>query len=481
MTLIKNLVILFLLVFTGCKIHEPYQRPEFKEPEKFYGSGNIMESDTVNMANLNWKEFFDDPVLISLIDSALVNSIDVQIANEYVEMGLSRLKQSKANFFPSVSAAPFKARRDYFSENYNNYGSNRSRRIYGEEKPPTSFYTERLEYESSVDLSWELDLWGKLRAQKKASLHAYMKSMEFQKAVRTSLIAEIAITYSNLLLLQSQLEVFRRNLQLNDSTMQMVKLQYDAGEVTSLAVKQTQSQSLRAQTLIPQLEREYILQENRLNRLIGRFPEPIETEELEWDMLDDDYVVGMPLALLRNRPDVAAAEYNLQESYEKVGVANAMRYPSINIGASVGLNSFQFDKLLNPAGSGFLLLNGLVFQPIFQKRRLKTNYEVALSQKKVAELEFRDKFLLAMGEVSNAMVAIEKLKEEYEIAQNRVETASKAVKDAFLLFQSGMASYLEVITAQSEALDSELNLESVKMQLFAANVELYRSLGGGWK
>ncbi|MBX2840686.1 MAG: efflux transporter outer membrane subunit [Flammeovirgaceae bacterium] len=477
----RNIVILLLLVFTGCKIHEPYKRPEFKEPANFYGSEKDIEGDTASIANTNWKDFFSDPLLISLIDSALVNNIDLQIADEYIEMGLSRLKQSKANFFPSVSVAPIKARRDYFSENYNNYGSNRSRRIYGGETPPASFYTERLEYETSIGLSWELDLWGKLKSQKETGLLSYMKTIEFQKAVQTSLIAEIATTYSNLLLLESQLAVFNRNLLLNDSTLQMVKLQYDAGEVTSLAVKQTQSQSLRAQTLIPQLEREYIRQENRLNRLIGRFPESIDAEELKWTMIDEEYVVGMPIELLRNRPDVAAAEYNLRESYERVGIANAMKYPSISIGASVGLNSFEIEKLLNPVNSGFLLLNGLVFQPIFQKRKLKTNYELALSEKKIAELEFRDKFLQAMNEVSDALVAIEKLKEEYTIAQNRVEAARNSVKDAFLLFRSGMATYLEVITAQSEALDSELNLESVKMQIFTANVELYRSLGGGWK
>lgn len=477
-----NIVILLLLVFTGCKIHEPYKRPDINEPVNYYGLNKGDDGDTVSMANTHWRDFFNDPLLISLIDTALVNNIDLQMTNEYIEIGLSRLKQAKANFLPSVSAAPARFREDNFSANYHNYGSNRSRRIYGEGNPaPLSLYTERLEHEIGVDMSWEIDVWGKLKSQKKASLLSYMKSMEFQKAVRTSMIAEIATTYANLLLLKAQLAVFRRNLLLNDSTLRMVELQYDAGEVTSLAVKQTQSQKLRAQSLIPQLEREYIRQENFLNRLLGGYPKSIDVKELNATMIEEDYVAGMPLELIRNRPDIAAAEFNLQESYAKLGVANAMRYPSVSIGASVGLNSFELEKLLNPARSGFLLLNGLVFQPIFQQRRLKTNYEVALSEKNIAELEFKDKFLQAINEVSDALVAIEKLKEEYTIAQDRVSAAQKAVNDAFLLFRSGMASYLEVITAQGEALDSELNLENVKVQLFAADVELYRSLGGGWR
>ena len=477
-----NIFILIFLTLVGCKIHEPYNRPSFNEPANFYGSKNNSSEDSINLAETHWKDFFSDSILVSLIDTALKNNIDLQIADEFIEIGFSRLKQSKANYLPSISAAPFKYRRDYFSENYNNYGSNRSRKIYGEgNPPPNTLYTERLEYESSIDFSWEIDVWGKLKSLKKASLSSYLKSMEFQKAIRTSLIADIATTYSNLILLKSQIEVYKRNLTLNDSTLRMVELQYDAGEVTSLAVKQTQSQKLRAQTLIPQLEREYIKQENWLNRLIGRYPQSITTEQLDWAMHEGDYVAGMPLELIRNRPDVAAAEFSLQESYAKVGIANAMRYPSISLGASIGLNSFELEKLLNPAGSGFLLLNGLVFQPIFQKRKLRTNYEVALSEKRIAELEFKDKFLQAINEVSDAFVAIEKLEEEYELAQERVTAARNSVTDASLLFRSGLANYLEVLTAQSEALDSELNLEDVKMQIFAANVELYRSLGGGWR
>ena len=282
-------------------------------------------------------------------------------------------------------------------------------------------------------------------------------------------------------MLKAQIDVYNDNLVLNDNTLRIVQLQFEAGEVTSLAVKQTLSQKLRAQTLIPQLEREYIRQENRLNRLLGRHAQSISPSDLELPMVDEEHVVGMPLALLANRPDVAAAEYTLQESYERAGIANAMRYPTINLGASLGLNSFQLDKLLNPAGSGLLLLSGLVYQPIFQKRKLKTNYEIALKEKEIAELKFKDKFIQATNEVSNALLAIDKLKEEHSLAQERVDAAQRALKDANMLFRSGLANYLEVITAQREALDSELNLVSAKMRLLAADVELYRSLGGGWR
>ncbi len=478
---IGYITLVFLLAVGGCKMTKPYQEPELNVPSKYYGYEKEYLKDTTSIAQMPWTEFFSDSILISLVDTALQNNIDLQIADLYVEIGQARLKQSKANYFPSVGFTPFKYRRDYYSENYNNWGSNRARRNHGEGNIPSSFYTERLDYESSIDLSWELDIWGKMSAQKRAALNNYMKTQEFQKAVKTSLVSEIASTYFYLAYLRSQIDVYNDNLVLLDNTLRIVELQYEAGEVTSLAVKQTTSQKLRAQTLIPQLEREFIRQENKLNRLIGRHAQTIELNNLSLPMVDEDHVVGLPIELLSNRPDVAASEYQLKESYERAGIANAMRYPSVKLGASLGLNTFQLEKLLNPAGSGFLLLNGLVYQPIFQQRKLKTNYEIALKEKEIAELKFRDKFIQATNEVSNALMAIDKMKEELSLAQERVEAAQRAVKDANMLFRSGLANYLEVITAQREALDSELNLVAAKMRLLGADVELYRSLGGGWR
>lgn len=469
-----------LLVISGCKLNKPYQRPDLGEPDVFYGDGASTAENAINPVNTYWAEFFNDSLLVSLIDTALANNIDLKIADAYVEIGLARLKQAKANFLPSVDASPFRYRQDMFSENYNNYGSNRARRNHGPDVP-TSFYTERLEYEAAVALNWELDVWGKLSSLKRARQHAYMQTMEFRKAVQTSLIADISSTYFVLGLLKSQIAVYKDNLALNTNTLKIVNLQFEAGEVTSLAVKQTLSQKLRAQSLIPQLEREYIRQENRLNRMLGRSGRSIELRDLESPIIDDEYVAGLPIELLSNRPDMAAAEYKLKEAYERVGIANAMRYPSVSLGSTVGLNSMELGKLLDPTGSGFLLVGASVFQPIFQNRKLRTNYEVAMKEKEIAELKFKDTFLQAMNEVSNALVSIKKLKEEYVIAQERVAAAKNAVEDASFLFKSGLANYLEVITAQTEALNSELNLENLKMQIFTADVELYRSLGGGWE
>ncbi len=475
--------ILFITV-VSCKVGDSYERPELDTPDRFYEKDSLTErkgNDSLNMAEVKWHEFFKDSTLIDLIDTALQHNIDMKKAMQNIEISRQQLLQSKANFYPSLNARPAGYSREFYSENYNNYGSNRSRRNHGD-NPPSSFYTERLAYTSSLESSWELDIWGKLRWQKEAARAAYMESEEFKKAVQTSLISEIASTYYNILMLNSQLNVARQNLVLNENTLNIIELQYDSGEVTSLAVKQTESQKLKSKALIPQLEQEYAIQENRLNRLLGRTPEPIEIEKnLEETTFNNEYHTGVPLELVANRPDVSASEYRLQVANARAGVAEAMKYPSLSINAAMGVNSFQLNKVLDPVSSGFALLNGAVFQPIFQNRKLKTNHKISLAERQLAELDFKNNLITAVNEVSDALVTIEKLEEEQKIAGERIVVTTSGLEDALFLFKSAFANYLEVITAQSDALESKLDLIRIQMQLTQANIELYRSLGGGWK
>lgn len=486
MKFIKQLIVSTLvssLIFS-CKVGENYIRPSVINIDSYYG--NSFQSDTTtidqsNLADVNWRDYFEDSTLLTLIDSALANNFDIQREAQRVKIGEQLFQQSRANFYPSLGFSPFGFTREYFSENFNNFGSNRARRNHGE-NPPRSLYTERLAYTSSLFASWEIDLWGKLRRQKEAAQASFLQSREFQKATQTAIVAEVASTYFNMLMINSQIEVAERNLELGRNTLEIVKLQFQADETTSLAIQQTESQILRAESLIPQLERSYTLLENRLNQLLGRYPQPIEIQQnLEDVTFDDRYITGVPMELISNRPDVAAAEYQLITNNAQVGVAQAMRYPSLVLDASSGLNSFIFESFLDPMGSGFALLNGAVFQPIFQNKRLQADFNAAVAERQLAELDFRDNVVLAVREVSDALVTIEKLQEEYSIALRRIIVATKGVQDASLLFQSGFANYLEVISAQEDALQSELDLANLKRQIILANIELYRSLGGGWK
>lgn len=473
--------LVILLSLGACKVGQDYSRPATQLPPA-YRSGDSL-SDSVGLADIPWREFFTDSAMIDLIDSALRFNHDIQRALKNVQIANQYVKRAKAAPFPQVEADVAGVNQQRRSENFY---SNPSSGWYGDDgpgsDPPDVLFNYQSQYYSMLGTSWEIDIWGKLRWQKEAAVAEYLQTDEARKAIQTSLIAAIANGYYNLLMLDAQMEVARRNLRLNDSTLRIVKLQYDAGEVTALAIQQTESQKLIAASLIPSLEQEISIQENALMALTGRMPDGVIRANSLADLpTDDAFSVGVPLHLLRNRPDVRSAELALQAANAEVGVAQAFRYPSLTISASIGLNAMLPQNWLNIPGSligGFI---GGVTQPVFSGRRLKTQHEVAKLERDKAELGFHQSVLDATTEVSNALIMVQKLRERYDIAAQRVATSQQAVQNANLLFRSGYASYLEVITAQSNALNSELNLTSIKQQQLNAKVELYRALGGGWK
>jgi len=282
--------------------------------------------------------------------------------------------------------------------------------------------------------------------------------------------------------MDAQLAVAKKNLALNDSTLRIIHMQFDAGQVTSLAIQQAEAQELVAAQLIPQLEQAITIQENALRILTGELPSAIaRLASLERTTIPTNLPSGFPSALVSSRPDVKAAELSLNIANARVGIAKASLYPTLSITASGGLNSLKASNWFTIPASLFGVVGGGITQPIFQRKQLKTDYDLAKIDREKVVLEFRQSVLNAVGEVSDELVKIEKLKQQYDISQKRVNTLQQAVKNANLLFRNGMATYLEVITAQSNSLQSELELASIKTSQLTASVELYRALGGGTK
>ena len=468
------------LLLSSCKVGKDYVRPELPTADTFRGVGTAADSATI--ADIPWNDFFTDSMLMILIDSAIVNNYDMQTALKNIEIANQSLRQSRAAFLPEIDAQLGGTNHQWRSRDF--YGSPSSGWYdqEGQSDPPENLFLYQSQYFSSVGLSWELDIWGKLRRQKESALAGYLQTFEARKAIQTSLVAAIAEGYYNLLMLDAQLEVAQRNLKLNDSTLQIVKLQRDAGEVSSLAIQQTQSQMLVAASLIPQLEQEIAIQENTLRALTGQMPDSVYRSSalMDW-RIQGTYDAGVPLQLLVNRPDVREAELALRAANADVGVAQAYRYPTLTIEASGGLNAMLPQNWFNIPGALFGGIISGVTQPIFAGRRLKTQHEIAKLERDKAEISFQQTVMDAVHEVTNALVMIEKLNEQYAISEQRVVTAQLGVKNANLLFKSGEATYLEVITAQSNALNSELDLVSIKQEQLNAKVTLYRALGGGWK
>lgn len=466
-----NIYLLFtlFLLLAGCKVSKDIETPQPELPQEYRNA--TASTDTTSIAEIEWKQFFPDANLQELIGKAIAGNYDLQTALKNIEAAQQQLTQTKWNNVPQLGLG-VSANSTIPSENSLNGLSLNN-----------FLNTSHIEdYNASLSLSWEADIWGKLRGRKKEALAQYLKTEEARKLVQTNLVAGVAQGYYNLLMLDAQLDVAKKNLALNESTLRIVNMQFNAGQVTSLAVQQTESQRLRAAQIVPMLEKEIIIQENALSILTGALPaEIVRNSTLDLTPLLNELSTGVPSSILSHRPDVKASEYELAAANARVGVTKASMYPALNITANGGLNSFKSNNWFNMPASLFGIVAGSVTQPLLQRRQLRTQYEVAKVEREKAVIAFRQSVLKAVGEVSDALVRVEKLKQEQEFAAERVANLQKATTNADMLFKSGMANYLEVITAQGNVLQSELDLAALKRDQLNAVAQLYRSLGGGWR
>jgi outer membrane protein TolC len=282
-------------------------------------------------------------------------------------------------------------------------------------------------------------------------------------------------------MLDHQLGIAKKTLLLNDSFLVATRLLKDAGITNSLAVQQAEAQKYATSLLIPQLEESIMVQEHSIQLLTGQLPGRIKRHHSFSQVLPEQLNTGLPAAVVSRRPDVRNREMELAIANAKVGIAQANMYPALNITAGAGLESFKAGNWINIPGSLFGLAAGSIAQPILKRRSLRTAHEISKIEREQAVTQFRQSVLQAITEVSNALVQVEKTKEQEMIARQQVKTLESAILQAQLLFKSDMANYLEVITAQSNALQAELNLTAIHGRRWHHMVELYRALGGGWK
>ncbi|MES2772663.1 MAG: efflux transporter outer membrane subunit [Bacteroidota bacterium] len=460
--------ILILTILSSCKISKDIVNPQLPLPATYRNNNN---TDTASIGNIQWKEIFRDNDLQKLIDSAIGNNYDMQLAMKNMEAAQLIVKQTKLGYLPEANLQ-MAATINRPSENSLN-GLSLSQFL-------GRSYVE--DYSLSASLSWEADIWGKIKNKKARALAEYLQTTEAKKAIQTNLVSNVARGYYNLLMLDEQLKISNKNILLNDSTLRIIKLQYQAGQVTALAVQQAEAQRLVSVQLIPFLQQQVAVQENALRILTGVLPSAVQRENTINDIVfPDNLSAGIPSNLVNSRPDIRSYELALTVANAKTGLAKADMYPALTITAAGGLNAFKASNWFNIPASLFGAVAGGITQPLFRRKQLHTQYQLALVDREKTVIQFRQSVLVAVGEVSDALVKIEKLKEEQTVAASRVNTLQKAISNADLLFRNGMANYLEVITAQSNTLQGELQLALLKKDQLQAVVELYRSLGGGWK
>lgn len=468
---IKNIAYIAFISGTAisCKVQK-YELPEVKMPEAFR-SDSIVAEQNENMAKISYKDFFKDPVLVGLIDKAMVQNNDLQIALKQIEFASLAYNQSKWGNVPVISAG---ANANINRPSDNSMNGMMAGQFMGKR------YME--DYTASVNISWEADIWGKIRGRKEQALAEYLKTQEAGKAVKTQLVATVVQGYYNLLMLDTQLEITKSNLIYADNTLKFLTKQQELGLTTALAVQQQEIVKDQILKSIPAIESSVTIQENALSLLTGSMPGKIErSESLNTVQSPDHISAGIPSELLSYRPDVKTAELEVRKSAAAIHIAKMNMYPSLNITAQGGVNAFQISKWFSVPGSLFGMVAGAIAQPILNGKQLKTQYEQSKVLADQAEIGFKQSVLKAVGEVSDALVQIQKLEEQQKIAEGLAVKSGEAVKKADLLFKYNSATYVEVIIAQSNKLQAELDLASLKAQRLNAITALYRSVGGGWQ
>lgn len=467
-----NGLALVALLLSACSVSKDIQSPKPELPATFRNAAIKTTGDSSSIADIQWKQFFTEPTLQKLIDSAIVKNYDMQLAVKNIEASQLLFKQVKWNYVPEVALN--------VAANSNRPSDNS---VTGLSLSQYNIGKNHIEdYSANLSVSWEADIWGKIRSAQKSALASYLQTNEAKKLLQTNIVANVSQGYYNLLMLDKQLSIAQKNVKLNDSTLQIIKLQYTAGQVSILGVQQAEAQRQAAALLIPQFEQNITIQENALRILTGALPDRVERNaNLDQIHVPDNIATGVASDVVSRRPDVRSAELALNIANANVGISKANMYPALRITATGGVNSFKASNWFNVPASLFGVVAGSVVQPLLDHKELSTKYQVAQVDREKVVLQFRQSVLNAVGEVSDALVSIEKLKTSQTIAADRVNTLQKATGNANLLFRNGMANYLEVITAQSNVLQSELELAAIKRNELSAVADLYRSLGGGWK
>lgn len=453
-----------LLLLQSCFVAKEYEGPETEiAVDSLYRTENV-PVDSSSLAQISWKEFFKDPLLSAYIAEGLENNQDIRIALQQILAAEAYVKQGNQGYLPTLSTT-VRGTHQELARN-SQFGA---------------FFDGSLQnYELLGNLSWEADIWGKIRSNQRAFRASYLQTAAAHRAVKSSLVAGIANLYYTLQTLDKQLAKTNETIATRQERLETSKALKESGSLTSVAVSQSEAQLYTAQTIATDLQRQIRETENALCLLLGRTPQSLERSEIEVLESQDDLPTGFPVQLLAQRPDVMQAEFSLINAFELSNVARSQFYPSLTVTATGGLQSIDFDKWFD-AGSLFASITAGLTQPLLNGRRIRTQYEVALAQQEQARLQFEKTLLQAGAEVSDALFAVENYRNKIALQQKERDAYARAFTDASLLLDNGLANYLEVLNAQEQVLNSELSLIESRRALLTSKVTLYRALGGGWQ
>src|SRR5262245_7366493 len=452
-------------VVAGCAAVGPnYSRPQLAPPPQYRF---VEPSQATSLADVPWFQVFEDPTLQGLIREAIGSNLDLKAAAARVEEARARAGIAKSFLYPQVDGvASYGVRQASSSKDQNGNASDDTTHqngVYG------------------FQLSWELDLFGRLRREREAATALALASEQARRGVLVTLIGDVATNYFLLRELDYQLEISRSTLRTNDDTVTYFRNRLEGGVSNRLELDRIVANRARTATAIPDLERQIGTVENAISLLLGRPPGPITRQAMGADeVLPPPIPAGLPASLLERRPDVMEAEQQLVASNADIGAAKALFYPTISLTGFLGGVSGDLTKFLGGDGAVWSLTPGLL-QPIFQGGRLRRNLEAMQARFDAAMAVYQKSALNGYREVADSLVDIQKL------AQMRVERQASvtALLDASDLsrsrYDSGLASYLEILTADERLFEEQILLAQTRGAEFRARAELYRTLGGGWQ
>jgi multidrug efflux system outer membrane protein len=449
----KIIVVALLPLFlAGCTVGPKYVRPAVQPPANFYAEQQAAANSAADMA---WWDLFKDPILQDLIREALKNNYDLQLAMARVEQERALLGVGRSQYYPQVA-----------------YGAS----ISGQQSPTTPNHTY---YSYSFSTFWEIDLFGRIRKLNEAQRAAYFSSEEARRDVRLVVLSDVAQGYFQLRALDEQLAIAHRTVKSFDETLDLFQRKFEGGAASGLEVARAQAALSNVAAVIPDFERQIVAQENALNLLLGRNPGPIVRGASLSDQYDPpDVPAGLPATLLERRPDLRESEQNLIAANANVGVAKTNFFPTISLTGLLGGVSPQLSEL-TASGKAWSIAGNLA-GPIFTGGRLKNEYRASLAVRDQAKISFEKAVTQAFGEVSTSLSAHQQLAKAYREQLKSVDAYRESVQLSFTRYDSGLASYFEIVDAQLQLYPAESSAVSYDLGRKLAVVDLYRALGGGW-
>lgn len=462
-----------VMLYSACSVPPAVQKTE----NRVVPAGYNNSQDTANSAALSWKSYFTDPYLVALVDSALKNNQELNISLQEIEIAANEAKARKGEYLPFVGV-----KAGVGVDKVGRYTSRGASEKNIEIAPGKETPEPLPDFLLAVQASWELDIWNKLHNATKSAVQRYLASVEGRNFLVTNMVAEIARSYYELMALDNQLDIVRQNISIQQNALEIVKLQKEATRVTELAVRRFEAEVLKTQSLQYDIQQRITEAENRINYLLGRYPQPVaRSKKALNDMEPAGVQAGLPSQLLVNRPDIKQAELNLMAAKLDIQVARAQFFPSVGLSAAVGYQAFNPSYLVKTPASILYSLAGDLMAPLVNRNAIKAAYASANARQVQAAFDYERTVLNAYVEVVNQLAKVGNLEKSYSLKAKQVDALTQSINISNDLFKSARADYMEVLMTQRDALESKFELVETRMQQMNAMVNIYRALGGGWK